>query len=56
MHYDYTGFVINALVGYLILLLVVSGITAAVHGSRYDRAKKRIDQYYDLLEQINEIE
>ncbi len=56
LHYDYTGFVINALVGYLILLLVVSGITAAVHGSRYDKAKKRIDQYYDLLEQINEIE
>ena len=56
LHYDYTGFVINALVGYLILLMVVSGITAVVHGNRYDKAKKRIDQYYDLLEQINEIE
>lgn len=56
LHYDYTGFVIDALVGYLILLLIVSGITSVVHGNRYDRAKKRIDWYYDLLEQINEIE
>ena len=56
LHYDYTGFVINALVGYIILLMVVSGITAVVHGNRYDKAKKRIDQYYDLLEQISEIE
>ncbi len=56
LHYDYTGFVINALVGYLILLLIVSGVTAVVHGNRYDKAKKRVDRYYDLLEQINEIE
>ena len=56
LHYDYIGFVINALVGYLILLLIVSGITAVVHGNRFDKAKKRIDHYYELLEQINEIE
>lgn len=53
LHYDYTGFVIHALVWYVILLLIVSGVTAVIYSNRYDRAKKRIDQYYDTLEQIN---
>ncbi len=53
LHYDYTGFVLNALVGYIVLLLVISAITAVVYGNRYDRAKKRIDQYYETLEEIN---
>ncbi|MCI8633074.1 MAG: hypothetical protein HFE64_06310 [Lachnospiraceae bacterium] len=56
LHYDYTGFVIHALVWYAILLLVISGITAVVYGARYDKAKKRIDHYYDLLDQINNID
>ena len=53
---DYTGFVIHALVWYAILLLIISGVTAVVYGSRYDKAKKRIDHYYELLEQINNID
>lgn len=56
LHYDYTGFVIHALVWYVVFLLVISGITAVVYGSRYDKAKKRIDYYYEVLEQINNID
>ena len=53
LHYDYTGFVIRALVIYAALLLIVSGITAIVYSSRYDKAKERIDAYYEILEEIN---
>lgn len=53
LHYDYTGFVLNALLWYVILMLAVSGITAIVYGNRYDRAKRRIDKYYETLEEIN---
>ena len=56
LHYDYVGFALNAVVGYLILIWIISAISGVAHSSRYDKAKKRIDQYYDLLEQINEIE
>lgn len=56
LHYDYVGFLVNAVAVYLILLLIISGITAVVHGARYDKAKSRIDHYYELLEQINEFE
>ena len=56
LHYDYVGFAVNAVVVYFILLVIISAISGMAHGNRYDKAKKRIDQYYDLLEQINEIE
>ena len=53
LHYDYTGFVIRALVIYAALLLIVSGITAHVYNTPYDKAKERIDAYYEILEEIN---
>ena len=56
LHYDYVGFVVNALAWYFVLMLIISGITAMVHGNRYDRAKKRMDQYYETLEKINQID
>lgn len=55
LHYDYTAFVIQALVWYAILLLIVSGVTAVIFSVRYDKAKKRVDAYYETLEEINEI-
>lgn len=56
LHYDYIGLAINVLLGYVVLLLIVSGVTAMVHGNRYDAAKKRMDQYYETLEKINNID
>ncbi len=56
LHYDYQGFVINALIWYLILSFIVSGVTSLVCSRRYDEAKKRIDEYHKSVEQILEME
>ncbi len=51
--YDYVGLVIRVLVEYIILLVVVTVIASFVHIQRFDQAKKRMDNYYDLLDQID---
>lgn len=51
--YDYVGLVIRILLEYVVLLVVVSVITGFVHIQRFDQAKKRMDNYYDLLDQID---
>lgn len=51
--YDYVGLVIRILLEYIVLLVVVSVITGFVHIQRFDQAKKRMDNYYDLLDQID---
>ncbi len=53
LSFDYVGFVIRILVEYVILLFVVSFIAGFIHAWRYDKAKKRIDEYFDLLDQID---
>ena len=53
LSFDYIGFAIRVLVEYVILLFVVSFIAGVIHAWRYDRAKKRIDHYFDLLDQID---
>ena len=56
LSFDYVGFVIRILVEYVILLFVVSFIAGFIHAWRYDKAKKRIDHYFDLLDQIDSFE
>lgn len=51
--YDYVGLVIRILLEYVVLLVVVSVIAGFVHIQRFDQAKKRMDNYYDLLDQID---
>lgn len=51
--YDYVGLCIRILVEYVALLILVSVITGAVHSRRFDKAKQRMDSYYDLLDQID---
>lgn len=53
LHYDYTGLVIRILVEYVILLIIVSVIAGLVHARRYEKAKERVDSYFDLLDQID---
>lgn len=52
--YPYVGTFVKIIVSFIGLLLVVSWIAGFAHARRYDQAKKRIDEYYDLLDQISE--
>ena len=54
LHYPYISLFIKIVVSFAGLLLVVSWIAGLAHGRRYERARKRIDEYYDLLDQISE--
>jgi len=54
LHYDYAALFIKVFFYYAILLIAVSWIAGFVSSIRYDIAKKRIDQYYDLLASIND--
>jgi len=51
--YDYAGLVIRILVEYILLLVVVTAIAGFVHSRRFDKAKARLDEYYDVLDQID---
>ncbi|MBQ4186698.1 MAG: hypothetical protein II642_02320 [Firmicutes bacterium] len=51
--YDYTGLVIRILVEYILLLIIVTAIVGVVHSRRFDKAKARLDEYYDVLDQID---
>ena len=53
LHYPYRAFLVKAVVIYLILNAVVSVITSAVYGPKYDKAAKRLEAYYRQLEKIN---
>lgn len=53
LHFDYQGFVFRALVIYLLLSFVISMITSAVYGPRYEKASKRLEAYYQHLEKID---
>lgn len=53
LHYNYKEFAIKAIVVYLALSLVISLLTSAVYGPRYERANRRLKAYYDQLEKIN---
>lgn len=54
--YDYRGLVVHILVVYVVVLVVVGIIAGLVHARRYDAAKKRLNAYYDLLDQIDTFE
>lgn len=56
LHFDYQGFVIKALVWYLIFSLIISGVSSLICSKRYDQAKKRIDAYHDTVDQIIKME
>lgn len=56
LHYDYIGFAVQALFIYIVLMLAASFVTAFVHNKRYDDAKKRMDNYYETLEKINQMD
>ena len=53
LHYNYTGLIIRVLAEYAVVLIAVSVIAGLVHSVRCDRAKKRLDVYYVLLDQID---
>lgn len=54
LYYDYRSLFIQFILYYLILLVVVSVLAYIVHGIRFDKARKRIDAYYDLLDRIED--
>ena len=53
LHYNYKEFVIKALIIYLILSLVISLLTSAVYGPKYEKANKRLKAYYNQLDKIS---
>ena len=53
LHFDYQGFVFRAVVIYLIFGFVISLITSAVYGPRYEKASKRLEAYYRQLDKID---
>ncbi len=53
LFFDYKGFVIKALIVYLVLSIIISFLTSAVYGPRYERASRRLKAYYNQLEKIN---
>lgn len=54
LHYNYGALFIKVFFYYAILLIAVSWIAGFVHSIRFDIAKKRVDDYYDLLASIND--
>ena len=53
LFFDYKGFVIKALIVYLVISIVISVLTSAVYGPRYEKASRRLKAYYNQLEKIN---
>ena len=53
LHFNYHGFVLRAWVIYLLLGLVISMITSAVYGPRYEKASRRLEDYYRMLDKID---
>ncbi|MCF0136314.1 MAG: hypothetical protein HUJ69_07845 [Lachnospiraceae bacterium] len=51
--YNYVGLMIRIIVEYVLLLVGVSLVAGLVHALRFDKAKARLDSYYDLLDQID---
>ncbi len=54
LHYNYGALFIKVFFYYAILLIAVSWIAGFIHSIRFDIAKKRVDEYYDLLASIND--
>lgn len=52
LHFDYKGFVVKALIIYLLLAVAVCIVTTLFAERRYDKAKVRIEEYCDLVDQI----
>ncbi|MCR5005592.1 MAG: hypothetical protein K6A77_06775 [Clostridiales bacterium] len=53
LHFNYKQFAIKAVIVYLILSVIISVLTSAVYGPKYERASRRMKAYYDQLEKIN---
>jgi uncharacterized membrane protein YbhN (UPF0104 family) len=56
LHFDYQGFVIRALIIYLIGCFVIAAITSWICSRRYDKAKQRMDTYHETVEAIQSME
>lgn len=56
LHFDYQGFVIKALIWYLVFCFIISGVTSWICSRRYEKAKKRMDEYHETIESIQEME
>lgn len=53
LHFNYKQFAIKAIIVYLVLSVIISVLTSAVYGPKYERANRRMKAYYDQLEKIN---
>ena len=53
LHFDYQGFVIKAVVLYLLISCVISVLSSAVYGSRYAKAEHRVKSYFEKLDKID---
>ena len=53
LHFNYKQFAIKTIIVYLILSVIISVLTSAVYGPKYERASRRMKAYYDQLEKIN---
>lgn len=53
LHYDYQGFLIGAVLIYLVLSVAISALSSFVYGCRYRKAKKRMQAYFAKLDLID---
>ena len=53
LHFNYKQFAVKAIIVYLVLSVIISVLTSAVYGPKYERANRRMKAYYDQLEKIN---
>ena len=53
LHFNYKQFAVKAIIIYLVLSVIISVLTSAVYGPKYERANRRMKAYYDQLEKIN---
>ena len=53
LHFDYQGFAIRVVIIYLLVSFAISMITSAVYGPKYERASRRLEEYYRQLDNID---
>lgn len=49
---DLRIFLLRVLLYYLIFMGIMTGITVAVYGTRYERARRHLDRYYEDLQRM----
>ena len=53
LHFDYQGFMIKAVVIYLVLCFIISLLSSAYYGNKYGQAERRVEQYFRQLDEID---